>query len=344
MNFPSRISLTLTNRCNLKCGMCGQWSEQGYMRERKASLEQEMDLADWKRIVDELADHSISSVLLRGGEVFLLPYIIELLSYIHDKGMFISIDTNGTQLARYAPDIVRIGKIHLSISVDGPEGIHDAVRGVKGCFKQIQAGAAWLGEIEQARQRPISRSITFTISRYSYKGLGAMPDIARRLGIKTICIVPYYYFPEAVGQQYEKEMKEIFGCEAFSWRGFHQEDSGVEVDEFVEGYRTYLATLGEVYSYPYMVLSEDEYHTWFSDATSPVGPQHCTNVEKLIDIQPNGEANFCVDFPDYAIGNVRQASIEQIWNGERAERFRQYRRAQPLAVCYRCGAKYMSEI
>jgi MoaA/NifB/PqqE/SkfB family radical SAM enzyme len=341
MDFPSSISLTLTNRCNLRCEMCGQWSKQGYMRQRTASLEQEMSLVDWKRLVDELADHSISSVLLRGGEPFLFPGIIELLNYIHSKGIFISIDTNGTQLAKYAADIVRIGKVHLTISVDGPEGIHDAVRGVKGCFKQVQAGLAWLGEIEHARQRPISRSITFTISHYS--------DIARSLGIKTICIVPYYYFPETVGQRYEQEMKEIFDCEAFSWRGFHHEDSGVEADEFIEGYRRYRAnlgraSLGEVYSYPYMTLSEGEYRAWFSDATSPVGPQHCTNVEKLIDIQPNGEANFCVDFPDYSIGNVRQASIEQVWNGERAERFRQYRREKPLAVCYRCGAKYMSEI
>jgi radical SAM protein with 4Fe4S-binding SPASM domain len=68
------------------------------------------------------------------------------------------------------------------------------------------------------------------------------------------------------------------------------------------------------------------------------------NVEKLIDIQPNGEANFCVDFPDYSIGNVRDSSIGEIWNSSRAQRFRDYRREKPLAVCHRCGAKYISEI
>ena len=91
-------------------------------------------------------------------------------------------------------------------------------------------------------------------------------------------------------------------------------------------------------------FSDDEYRGWFADAVSPVGIQHCNNVEKLIDIQPNGEANFCVDFPDYSFGNVKEMSIEALWNSERAERFRLYRRARPLAVCYRCGAKFMSEI
>jgi MoaA/NifB/PqqE/SkfB family radical SAM enzyme len=171
-----------------------------------------------------------------------------------------------------------------------------------------------------------------------------MPDVARSLGIASIAIVPYYYFPEEVGRDYERELRAL-DCQAYSWVGFHHEGSGVDPEEFTRQYRRYLAGLGEVYDYPYLKLSEAEYRTWFSDSRTPVGPhQGCTNVEKLIDIQPDGTANFCVDFVDYAIGSVRDSSIESLWNGERAERFRRLRRERPLAVCYRCGAKYMSEI
>jgi radical SAM protein with 4Fe4S-binding SPASM domain len=105
-----------------------------------------------------------------------------------------------------------------------------------------------------------------------------------------------------------------------------------------------MANLKGIHNFPYMPLSEDEYRTWFSDPTSPVGSLHCTNIEKLIDIQPQGDANFCVDFPDYSIGNVREKTIKEVWNSKRAVRFREYRRKKPLPVCYRCGAKYMSEI
>jgi MoaA/NifB/PqqE/SkfB family radical SAM enzyme len=324
--------------------MCGQWSEHGYMHDKKANLKQEMALADWKRLVDELAAHNIPYILIRGGEPFLFPGIIELLEHIRSKGMFVSIDTNGTMLKKYAADITRIGNIHLTISVDGPEEIHDQVRGVKGCFNQIREGVALLAEHEQNGGHQISRSICFTISRYSFRGLGAMPHVARSLSINTIAIVPYYYFPQASGQVYAKELQEHFGCPAFSWSGFHHEDSGVEWDEFRTQYRQYLAHLQGIHNYPYMDFSEDDYRMWFSDVTTPVGPLHCTNVEKLIDIQPQGDANFCVDFPDYSIGNVREATIEEIWNGARAARFREYRREKLLAVCYRCGAKYMSEI
>jgi MoaA/NifB/PqqE/SkfB family radical SAM enzyme len=344
MDFPQSVSLTITNACNLRCSMCGQWSDEGYMHARKESLKQEMTLADWKRVVDELAAHGIPSLLLRGGEPFLFPDVVALLEYINSRGIFCSIDTNGTMLETYAQEIVRIGGIHLTISVDGPEEIHDRVRRVPGCFDRIRRGVARLNEFEKASGRTISRSINYTISPDAYKGLGAMPDVARSLSIGVISIVPYYYFPTHVGKQYEDEMRDNFNCAAFSWRGFHRETSGVDFAVFRDEFREFRANLGGVYSYPYMDLSEEEYRVWFSDPVAPVGPLGCTNVEKLIDVQPQGDVNFCVDFPDYAIGNVREATIAEIWNGERAARFREYRRKQPLAVCYRCGAKYMSEI
>lgn len=342
MNFPESISLTITNHCNLRCQMCGQWSQEGYIRRNTECLKHEMSLTDWKGVVDELAVHGIPMVLLRGGEVFMVPGIIELLDYIHDKGMFISIDTNGTLLGQHAEDIVRIGNIHLTISVDGPEEVHDAVRGVPGTFKRIKEGVALLTELESRGGNTISRSICFTISQYNYRCLGDMPDVARSLGLGSIAIVPYYYFPEAVGRCYENELR-VLGCKAFSWTGFHHEDSGVDFNEFQRQYHRYLTSLGNVYNYPYMPLEEEQYHTWFADAQSQVGPPYCLNVEKLIDIQPDGSANFCVDFVDYSFGNVRDASIEELWNSERAVRFRQYRREHSLAVCQRCGAKYMSQ-
>lgn len=342
MNFPQAASLTITNHCNLRCQMCGQWSQEGYIRSHTEVLKHELKLADWKRVVDEIAAHGVPSVLLRGGEVFMLPGIVQLLDHIHDKGMFISIDTNGTLLEQFAAEIVRIGKIHLTVSVDGPEEVHDAVRGIPGTFQKLKTGVAKIAELEAGSENKISRSICFTISQYNYRSLGAVPEVARSLGIGSIAIVPYYYFPEKVGRQYEQELHAL-GCQAFSWVGFHHEDSGVDFEEFQRQYHQYRSMLGDVYSYPYMPLNEEQYRDWFTDTQIRVGPRHCLNIEKLIDIQPDGSVNFCVDFIDYSFGNVREATIEELWNGERAERFRKARRNRPLAVCGRCGAKFMSQ-
>jgi radical SAM protein with 4Fe4S-binding SPASM domain len=74
-----------------------------------------------------------------------------------------------------------------------------------------------------------------------------------------------------------------------------------------------------------------------------VGHPHCLNIEKLVAIRPDGLANSCTDFVDYSLGNKKTACIETLWNGEKSEHFRLYRREHPLVTCYGCGAKYMSQ-
>jgi len=342
-DFPQTISFTLTNSCNLKCKMCGQWSDEGYIRSTKENQTQSLGLADWKRLTDELAAHQISSVILRGGETFLFPDIVELLEYISSKKIFISIDTNGTLLNKYAADLVRIGNIHITISIDGPENIHDEVRGMKGCFRKIQEGVEQLIEVERSTGKNISRSICFTISPYSVSGLGRMPEIARRLSISTLVVVPYNYISNSMGNNYAKELKDYFQTTAFSWPGFHHEESGVKFNEFQKEYEKYNANLNGIRNYPYMVLSEEEYRNWFKNPGIQIGSPQCTNIERLIDIQPDGNANFCVDTPDYSLGNVKDSTIGSVWNSEKASIFREYRRQRPLSACYRCVAKHMSE-
>lgn len=344
MDFPQFISFTLTNLCNLRCKMCGQWSEEGYIKNNPIAQNANLELNDWKKLVDEIAQYKIRFILIRGGEPFLFKGIIELLEYINSKGIFISIDTNGTIIDKYAADLVRIGNMHITFSVDGPEEIHNEVRGVKGSFNKIKKNIILLNNLEKESNNKISKSICFTISKYSYKGLGKMPEVARTMGITSINIVPYYYFSEEVGGKYEEELEKNFNCHAFSWKGFHHENSGIDFKIFQEEYRKYLATLNGIEDFPYMPFKENDYKLWFSNSFTPVGSLKCNNVENLIDIQPNGDANFCVDFPDYCIGNVKNSSIKEIWNSPRAIKFRNYRREKPLSVCFRCGAKFISEI
>ncbi len=78
-----------------------------------------------------------------------------------------------------------------------------------------------------------------------------MPDVARSLGVNVICIVLYYYFPEKQGLAYEKLMRDELARQAYSWRGFHHEESGVEADLFLAQLEEYKSKLGELLSYPY---------------------------------------------------------------------------------------------
>jgi radical SAM protein with 4Fe4S-binding SPASM domain len=329
--------------------MCGQWSEAGYVKTNTERIKREITLSDWKRVIDELVANNIYSVLLRGGEAFLYPEIIELIEYINSKGVFISIDTNGTVIEKYLKNLLRIGNMHLTFSIDGPEEIHDVVRGVSGSFRKMYQNIETLNELEKESPKKISKSITFTVSPYSYKGLHHIPDIARSLGIQTITVVPYYYITSQMAQEYEQILQKTFGCTAFSVKGFNHEESGIDISIFKEVYSKYRENLKGINNFPYMGSTKegfglDDFITWFQDTTTWAGTQRCMNVERFIDIQPNGSVNFCTDFPDVIIGNVMENSIKEIWNSEMAQKFRNIRNEKVLPVCVRCGAKYMSEI
>jgi MoaA/NifB/PqqE/SkfB family radical SAM enzyme len=344
MDFPSFVSFTLTNACNLRCKMCGQWSPDGYIRAGQGRPGRPLELGEWMRLADEAAARGVSSILLRGGEPFLFPGIVRLLEHLRSLGMFVSIDSNGTRLAGFAPDLVRLGGIHVTVSVDGPEAVHDAVRGVPGCFAQLRDGLDRLSQLDSGSPRRVSRSICFTISPWSVAGLGAMPAVARQLGVDSICIVPYCYVSAAAGGEWTRQIKELVAGDAVSWRGFHHEGSGVDPAVFSAQHARFQETLDGLGNYPYMPLTPGEYRDWFADPAIPVGTAECSSVERLIDIQPAGEANFCVDLPDGSLGNVRDSSIADIWNGERARRFRERRRQGPLGACGRCVARHIADI
>ena len=342
-DFPKVVSLTVTNRCNLRCRMCAQWSEEGYMRERKPNDSYSGIMVSFDnllKVVDEVHEYGVP-LIIRGGEPLLYPHILDLLAYIKSKGMSLSLETNAVLLEKYAESLVKLQIDQMIISVDGPEEIHDHVRGVKGTFARVREGLRELEKHQKRYGHKISCGVTCTVSRYNYQGLGAMADVARSLGVDSICIVPYYFVPEAQGLAYEELMRKEFSCEAYSWRGFHHEESGVDVGPFLVQLREFESRLGDLPSYPYMAFTDAEYREWYSKSDTTVHQASCNNIWGLLDVQPDGDVNFCVDFPDYAIGNVAENTLHQIWHSDRARRFRELRTRQEMPVCHRCGAKYM---
>ncbi|MFH1190823.1 MAG: radical SAM protein [Candidatus Omnitrophota bacterium] len=329
----------MTYACNLKCKMCGQWNSR--LREKRSLVKNVLSQDIWKNVVEEISRHKGTILLLRGGETFLHLSIIDLLRFIKQKGIFVSIDTNGTLLGRFAKDIVRLAIDNIVVSVDGPERIHDLVRG-KNAFKMIEAGLGALRKAEESFHISIPKVLCFVISPDSYRSLDKIPDVARQLKIQQIAVIPYYYFNQDIGSLYEKIMRKEFNCSARSWRGFHRELSGINIKEFIKSLRAFKKNLKELTHVPFMNLSEAGYKRWFTNCYQEAKKHTCRNPWLLADIQPNGDVNFCVDFPDYVIGNVRNSSLEEIWNSKKANKFREYLEKKPLPICFRCGAQYMS--
>ena len=341
--FPRWLSLTVTNSCNLRCRMCGQWGIEGYMKTDEYE-EKELPVDAWLKMVDSIPDDQFPLILVRGGEPFRYAGMIELLTALRKRKFFVTIDTNGFLLEKYADAIVQSGVNNLTVSVDGPQEVHDYIRGVKGTFQKVKKGVAAIYEAREKHQKEITVGLNFTISGDNYQSLGDLPDAARELNIPSMSTVPYYYYSNDVGQKYEKFMADRLNCQAHSWRGFHRESSGVDGEELINQFKKLERNLGNIELGEYMALTETDYRTWFTDDTTEVGAFRCLMPWKLLDIQPNGDVNFCIDLPDYIAGNINESSLAEIWDSHQADRFREVLQKELFPACARCGAKYMSKI
>lgn len=120
------LDIELTRRCNLRCPDCFVFA-------------QEPDLSDLDELPLELVFALLEEAVghrtvlhLTGGEPFFYPHIWEVLERADALGIAqVLINTNGGLLDH--AEMARLGalraKVHLMVSIDGPPGVHERVRG-----------------------------------------------------------------------------------------------------------------------------------------------------------------------------------------------------------------------
>ncbi|KKN07297.1 hypothetical protein LCGC14_1068520 [marine sediment metagenome] len=86
-NIPESINLHITQRCNYHCKFCFA---------KYKNLIKELDLNQFIKIIDELANHGCKKVNFAGGEPTLVPFLHDLISHSNEQGLYTSIISNGT--------------------------------------------------------------------------------------------------------------------------------------------------------------------------------------------------------------------------------------------------------
>jgi len=136
-NTPIQLTLFLTSRCNARCPFCFYLS-----REQQNDLE-ELSLAELEKISSSVGD--LLWLAFSGGEIFLRDDLVEItrLFYRQNKPAIILLPTNGLMPSRIyrkteailksCPDSV----VTVKLSLDGPERLHDSLRGVEGAYSKM---------------------------------------------------------------------------------------------------------------------------------------------------------------------------------------------------------------
>lgn len=166
------VVLNVHSRCNCRCAMCDIW---------KVSDSREMPLPFVQRHVESFAELGVETVALSGGEPLMHSGIFEMCALLRGRGIRVMLLTSGLLIERFADQIAA----HVDeaiVSLDGPEPVHDAIRGIKGGFERIRAGVGKL-----RRRDPMFRiGARCTVQKTNHAHLWETLRAARDLGFDTI--------------------------------------------------------------------------------------------------------------------------------------------------------------
>ncbi len=145
---PDWLTINLTLRCNLACVMCTTCYDAPEL-----TRDEVLDL------VDQAATWGIKVFNPLGGEPFIRHDLEDILAHAARHDLFTTLTTNATLITRArAQRIAQIpsDKLHINISIDGLESVHDGVRG-SGNFQRALTGYRRLREADAAAGNPIRK-------------------------------------------------------------------------------------------------------------------------------------------------------------------------------------------
>lgn len=340
--YPEAVTLFLTSRCNLRCRMCGQWGDKGITKQ-KAGHQEELSLEEYRRLIDELSTFR-PNITLFGGEPLLYKNCAELVRMLKDKKMHVCLITNGTLLEPYASRLVEYGLDELNISLDGPEKIHDEIRGTSGMFQKIRQGLNRITlEKEKQKKRYPLINLEFTITSYNLEAMPGMIKVAEELGADSLNYHHLIFIEKEMYERHERDFFSLFAASSEDWQGFLLE--GVKDIDIRKLSRYIQEIMSHKYSFLaaiYPHLTEEELEIYYGQASQmPSGyPARCLSPWIVAYIFPGGEVRPCLNFA-LSPGNIKRDSFKDIWNNKSYLNFRKVLKKKGIfPVCTRCTELY----
>jgi radical SAM protein with 4Fe4S-binding SPASM domain len=319
--------------------MCWFYGESGVGDTHRG---EELSTDDVFRVIDQASKFK-SAMYLGGAEPLLRRDFFEILDYIKARGLFVSFTTNGTLLdAGKIETLVSLGVDHVAFSVDGVEEVHDDIRG-KGAYKRVVLAISELSKCKRRRgSKKPSVAINMTVSENLATRLkdtiGAVVD-ATDDGVDSYRIHQLWFITQQELLAHQAATRQFLGCSSPGAASHLIPTSQLlDATPLAEEILS-LKSWSKVRSFPY--LTHDGILKYYAEGGKI--DQRCIAPFFGVVIKPNGDVKFCPDewIDDYILGNVRNDSLEAIWNNASARRFRSALfRQKCFPGCKRCSFMY----
>jgi len=343
-----QFSVRITDVCNLRCIMCGQWGENGFLRGKKLSelKRAEVSPARYMELLDDLvANGHEPNIYLWGGEPMLYDGTLDIIRHAARLGLPPSIATNGTRMIDAVDCFVDSPLYLLQVSIDGHNAeLHNGIRrGPKGVdvFGSIMDG---LGAVRDARERkggglPIIASLT-TVSKDNHNHLVDVYETMAPL-VDFLVFYPSWWIDEESADAHAKDFRRRFGQEPTlhrGWIGGWKPDDYALIHSQMQAIKRRSARWGTPPAvFIPNITGVDNLREYYTNHKNTFGFDECISINQVVEIDSNGDMSPCRDYHDYVVGNIKKNTVTELWNSQRFRDFRiSLHKDGLMPVCTRC--------
>lgn len=176
-SFDFFVQWHLTERCNLRCRHCYQEgrhpAEMSWPEIRQGVEEIAEMIQSWSEAYEIVFSPSVN---VTGGEPFLRPDLFQILELLGHKGFDLYLLSNGILIDRdKARKLSGLGVKGVQVSLEGPEAIHESIRG-KGSYSRSLEG------IGNLVSEGIQVTLNMTLSELNAGNFNEMVGLSKALG------------------------------------------------------------------------------------------------------------------------------------------------------------------
>jgi MoaA/NifB/PqqE/SkfB family radical SAM enzyme len=311
--YPFLMTFVVTRRCNSRCQMCSIWQE------KDSSF---LSLEQIEYIFSQNDFSCVRILALTGGEPTLrsdLPQLLEIVLERTPNLEHVQLATSGLNTRRTVEFVTRmlgtlaagssrVRHFEVQISLDGIGEVHDAVRGVPGCFRHVQDTLAQLRALQDRFPR-LNLRLSSVVIPDNLSHIDALHNFARQWRL------PIHYSPIVLSGEY--------------YNNLHKRSDL----EFSNGYRAAARGLFER-------LGEEEETSlrfYYQDMAQMIQgyprSRRCMMGWYGFVLEHDGSVYPCINCEKAGFGNLLTDSFESVWFGKQADSARRQLRASCCPTC-----------
>ena len=313
--------LGVNNVCNLHCKMCdvgNQNLDTVFAQNLIGTSPLNMPLDLIKKVIDEIALYYPKTKLGYGfTEPLVYPHLIESLKYANEKQIHTSITTNALTLRQKSKDLIESGINEIYISLDGPETIHNEIRGHKKSFQKAVEGIESIFSLDENA----SISVFCVITEWNIGYLKEFLDFFKSYPLKKVGFMHTNFTPNEVANYHNSIWSSLYPA------------TPSNIDEInIENYDLELLLQeiqqikNENYRFPVSfspeITTAQKLREFYLEPEKLVG-KRCDDVYSNIMIKSDGSVipahGRCYNL---TIGNMYKGSLETIWKSSVLKKLR----------------------